>query len=396
MGRKIWVICIIILGMMMGMPSMVGAAPSVIWDGEVELPSGTFDFVPTNNQSASYGINNFTDLGALVAANQSAGFSINISDEWYASLGSFWINGINGTNNEPWTPTSKSWSILINDVPASEGLNKNTLKNGDVVSFWFCPTNSTTFEPIIDEATYVLNITLKPTTVIWDGEVELPSGTFDFVPTNNQSASYGINNFTDLGALVAANQSAGFSINISDEWYASLGSFWINGINGTNNEPWTPTSKSWSILINDVPASEGLSKNTLKNGDVVSFWFCPTNSTTFEPIIGEATYVLNISAVIESSTRGSSSGGSGGGTGHATIVKLVDEEEQTVAPEEPQSEEDEGQVAPDEDADTDSAEQPDTPDAETEEDKNDLPGFEGIVAVFGLLLSSIFIMKRRV
>ncbi|WP_167879475.1 DUF4430 domain-containing protein, partial [Methanococcoides sp. NM1] len=259
------------MGTILVMPSMVGAAPSVIWDGEVELPSGAFDFVPTNNQSASYEINNFTDLGALVAANQSAGFSINISDEWYASFGSFWINGINGTNNEPWGPSSKSWSILINDVPASEGLSKNTLKNGDVVSFWFCPTNSTTFEPIIDEATYVLNITLKPTTVIWDGEVELPSGTFEFVPTNNQSASYEINNFTDLGALVAANQSAGFSINISDEWYASFGSFWINGINGTNNEPWSPTSKSWSILINDVPASEGLSKNTLKNGDVVSF-----------------------------------------------------------------------------------------------------------------------------
>ncbi|SES81396.1 protein of unknown function, partial [Methanococcoides vulcani] len=162
MGKNMWVICIIVLGTIMVMPSMVGAAPSVIWDGEVELPSGTFDFVPANNQSASYEINNFTDLGALVAANQSAGFSINISDEWYASFGSFWINGINGTNNEPWGPSSKSWSILINDVPASEGLSKNTLKNGDVVSFWFCPTNSTTFEPILGEATYVLNITLKP------------------------------------------------------------------------------------------------------------------------------------------------------------------------------------------------------------------------------------------
>ncbi|SET12351.1 hypothetical protein SAMN04488587_0047, partial [Methanococcoides vulcani] len=148
----------------------------------------------------------------------------------------------------------------------------------------------------------------------------------------------------------------------------------------------------------DVPASEGLSKNTLKNGDVVSFWFCPTNSTTFDPIIGEATYVLNISVAIESSTRGSS----GGGAGHATIVKVVDEEEQTVTPEEPQTvtpeepqpDEEDGQVAPD--ADAGLAEQSDAPNPEAEEPKKGLPGFEGIVAVFGLLLSAIFIVRRRV
>jgi len=75
-------------------------------------------------------------------------------------------------------------------------------------------------------------------------------------------------------------------------------------------------------------------------------------------------------------------------------VKVAPEEE-TVTPEEPEAVED----SPASEEENAAEPQPEEPaielNVETEEAQNDTPGFEGIFAVFGLLFSAMFIMKRR-
>ncbi|WP_067048345.1 outer membrane protein assembly factor BamB family protein [Methanofollis ethanolicus] len=274
-------------------------APTTIWDGSVSLSDTTFTFVPSNNASASYEINRTTDLGALDTAATEVGFTFNASDAWYASYGSFLLEDIEGIANEDWTKSNaKSWSIFVNGSPAPSGLGANDLKDGDELTFYYCPTNSTTYAPLIDEAAYVvaidINVSSGPT-VIWDGSVALSDTTFTFVPSNNASASYEINRTTDLGALDTAATEGGLTFNASDAWYASYGSFLLEDIEGIANEDWTKlNAKSWSIFVNGSPAPSGLGANDLEDGDELTFYYCPTNSTTYAPIIDEATYVLII------------------------------------------------------------------------------------------------------
>ena len=261
----------------------------VLFDGTVTLTNGsTFAFVPSNNASASYTVNSTTDLGALTAT----GLPFNASDKWYASYGSFYINSIEGIENEAWP--NNTWAIYINDVPAPKGLGGNELEDGDNVKFYFCPANATTYAYITEDASYLLNITVNTIPdILFDGTVTLTNGsTFAFVPSNNASASYTVNSTTDLGALTAT----GLPFNASDKWYASYGSFYINSIEGIENEAWP--NNTWAIYINDVPAPKGLGGNELEDGDNVKFYFCPANATTYAYITEDASYLLNITVSV--------------------------------------------------------------------------------------------------
>ncbi len=296
---KIALFSVLLLGLFVPSTATATAPPSgptVIWDGTVNVTSGTFDFVPTNNVSASYSWYNLTDLGVLEAAADSGNLTLNISDAYYSSMSSFFLVGINGTVNEPWGPNSKSWSIFVNGNAVTSGLGANELCDGDVVTFWYCPTNATTYAPITSEATYVMNVTLNipDPEVIWEGSVNVTSGTFDFVPTSNASASYSWFNLTDLGVLEFASDCGNLSLNISDAYYSSMSSFFLVGINGTVNEPWAPHSKSWSIFVNGNAVTSGLGANELCDGDVVTFWYCPSDPTTYAALTDEATYVMNV------------------------------------------------------------------------------------------------------
>ena len=128
----------------------------ILFDGTVTLTNGTiFSFVPSNNASASYIVNSTTDLGALIAT----GLAFNASDTWYAAYGSFWLESIEGIENEVWP--NNTWCIYINDAPASNGLGGNELEDGDNVKFYFCPANATTYAYIIENASYLVDITVS-------------------------------------------------------------------------------------------------------------------------------------------------------------------------------------------------------------------------------------------
>ncbi|WP_265582484.1 outer membrane protein assembly factor BamB family protein [Methanofollis aquaemaris] len=138
--------------------------PETIFDGTVSLTDTTFTFVPSNNVTGSYQVNRTTDLGALDAAADLGGFTFNASDAWYGSYGSFSLESINGIANEDWTqPAARSWSIFINNQSATRGLGGNTLKDGDLLAFFYCPVNQTTYAPLIEEADAVVRCRVSMT-----------------------------------------------------------------------------------------------------------------------------------------------------------------------------------------------------------------------------------------
>ena len=259
---------------------------TVLWEGNVTLTNETtFSYVPSNNASASYTVSTTTDLGALIAT----GLTLNASDSWYASYGSFSINSIGGIENEPWVAgVSRSWAIFVNDAQAPKGLSGNNLVDGDNVKFYFCPWGGMT--ALTENASYLVNITVNVVDILFEGTVTLKNETtFSYVPSNNASASYTVSTTTDLGALIAT----GLTLNASDSWYASYGSFSINSIGGIENEPWVAgVSRSWAIFVNDAQAPKGLSGNNLVDGDNVKFYFCPWGGMT--ALTENASYLVNI------------------------------------------------------------------------------------------------------
>jgi len=129
--------------------------PTIIWQGGVTLIKGTtFAFTACNEPYNTYEVNATTDMGALNAT----GLTYNASDEWYATYGSFLLESIAGIANEPWAPDSKSWAIFVNDAPAPMGLSGNDLVDGDNVKFYFLPWDPVTYEPLVEQAAYLVNI----------------------------------------------------------------------------------------------------------------------------------------------------------------------------------------------------------------------------------------------
>lgn len=133
------------------------ASPYTIYHDEVELDTGTFSFVPSNNASASYDVNLRTDLGALyVASDDGLEFTYNATDTWYTYYNAFYLVDINGITDDP--ENSMAWFIYINDELTPYGLGNNTVSDNDQVKFMYCPYSTQTWMPDEDNATYQVKI----------------------------------------------------------------------------------------------------------------------------------------------------------------------------------------------------------------------------------------------
>jgi len=432
----------------------------VLYDETVNLTSGqTFDFTAKDG-TVYTDLPIETDLGAL----QSTGLDFVANDEWYDLYGSFFLESIEGVENA--ADWSYSWAIYINDVYASVGLSQNTLEDGDNVKFYYLPYDPVSYEALIDQALYLVDIdvditsapvanftanrtsgvaplaveftdlsTNSPTSWAWDfendgtvdsteqnpiytystagtytvnltvsnaggsdeeiktdyivvsGPVLAPVANFtadktrgvsplaveftdasintptswawDFdndgsVDSTEQNPSYTYSTAgtytvnltatnsagsdseiktgyitvglqvlydetvnltsgqtfdftakdgtvytdlpieTDLGAL----QSTGLDFVANDEWYDLYGSFFLESIEGVENA--ADWSYSWAIYINDVYASVGLSQNTLEDGDNVKFYYLPYDPVSYEALIDQALYLVDIDVDITS------------------------------------------------------------------------------------------------
>lgn len=155
-------LCICLVG-------VVSAEPVKIFDGTVTLEDGTFTFVPYNNLSNSYPIENMTDFGALNTASHVGDFTYNVTDQYYQKYGSFFLDDINNITNvyDFTTQSGSSWFIYVNNNLTSVGLGQNIVKDGDNVQFIYAPyTIDENWNTIIDKtnATHEVDIDVNKAT----------------------------------------------------------------------------------------------------------------------------------------------------------------------------------------------------------------------------------------
>jgi hypothetical protein len=131
----------------------------ILYDDAVYLME-TDVSVEAINSGSSYDVSERSDLGALLAS----GLNYSISDKWYADYGSFYLVGIEGIEEKTWP--GAGWGIYINDVAADYGLGLNDVEDGDVISFYYAPYDSSTYAQILDDATYVVHITVSDETPV--------------------------------------------------------------------------------------------------------------------------------------------------------------------------------------------------------------------------------------
>jgi hypothetical protein len=131
----------------------------ILYDDAVYLME-TDVSVEASNSGSSYDVSERSDLGALLAS----GLNYSTSDKWYADYGSFYLVGIEGIEEKTWP--GAGWGIYINGVAADYGLGLNDVEDGDVVSFYYAPYNSSSNEQFLDDATYVVHITVSDETPV--------------------------------------------------------------------------------------------------------------------------------------------------------------------------------------------------------------------------------------
>jgi outer membrane protein assembly factor BamB len=201
---------------------------ATIWKGNVTLINGTTcSFVPCNNASACYLVNSTTDLGALSAT----GLAFNATDTWYATFGSFFIESIEGIENEVWP--DNTWAIFINNAPPPLGFGANNLKNGDTVKFYFCPSDPNTFAYLIDNASYLVNITVViPSAELFDtGAPEQPYPSLSGRHYGTLTPSHDVNVTTLFTRACAGTGGHTEQVRLWNDTWSGIEGHW-NGYNG--------------------------------------------------------------------------------------------------------------------------------------------------------------------
>jgi outer membrane protein assembly factor BamB len=272
------------------------------WSGTVSLADGqTFEVTPFNNESAVYSINRTSAFGALDAAAMKGGFNYTIQETaWGLFLYS--IGGI-AYNETTWD----SWLYSVNGVPAEVGAADYSLREGDIVTYWYGPWGSSP-----ETARAAVNITVSIQASGGGGgdggggggdsspswvSVTLAAGTFNITATNS-GKTYTVDRQTALGALDAT----GIAYTINDAYYQEYGSLFIDSIRGRANEG----TAGWMYQVNAESPGVGANAYAVQNGDEVVFFWSEGMSST--PATSRDTIFIRVV------TPGSSSGGSGSGS----------------------------------------------------------------------------------
>jgi hypothetical protein len=139
--------------------SEIESSLTVLYEGTVDVMEKDFDFTASNSGS-SYPVSQRTDLGALLGT----GLDCYISDSWYSVFDSFLLESIAGIESQQYP--GAGWGIYVNGVATNYGIGANAVSDGDVVSFYYAPYDTETYAQNIDEATYVVHITVNDETPV--------------------------------------------------------------------------------------------------------------------------------------------------------------------------------------------------------------------------------------
>ena len=268
--------------------------PVMFFNDTVTLLQGTFVA-----QGTDHTLNTLSPLGALDAAAEAGTFSYAITDKKWSD-GYMLLDDIG-----PYTfiknDTAKfSWICLLNGVEVdvyntSYDNGQASLNNNDEVLFYYGDVKAGV-TPETADAIVRIKVQVSGATPVFDGTVTLTEGTFECAPPNSENV-YTVDNLTPLGALNAIATTQGFTYNITDKKYDSLGILLLNDIGSYlyNRD----AGLGWTCYINNVFLDEwgsapdnGLNKYALLDGDEVAFYYGedagPGNATAFVKIVVDA------------------------------------------------------------------------------------------------------------
>ncbi|WP_231585493.1 fasciclin domain-containing protein [Methanosarcina sp. WWM596] len=129
---------------------------TVLYNDTVNL---TEENVKFRNASLNYTIANLTDFGALYATGLD--FNAALAQNMTGNVTNmtnvpFVFKSIEGVENN--NTTGEMWFVYINGEPAKEYFGINPVSYGDKLNFWY--TTGKSGEALIENATYVINITI--------------------------------------------------------------------------------------------------------------------------------------------------------------------------------------------------------------------------------------------
>ncbi|WP_321430990.1 hypothetical protein [uncultured Methanolobus sp.] len=230
----------------------------------------------TGDSVATIYLNEFIDVGTV--ATWMAGSGSATASTWQSPAMDYTLNGV--TLNGPLGNYYSDYTGVDNN---SDGIGDTAVDHGDQ------GTDSYPLVAPMEDGGFTTMQTLADMTVD-----QVAGETYKYTPYDNPDEEYTIDSMTDIGVLIAS----GIEFEASDRYYGSMGSFWIDGMAGIDNEPYSATEVyyNWYIYINDVKCETGLGNvaNTLVNDSKVSFYYAPTVGTD-EDIAGSL-YAIHLTA----------------------------------------------------------------------------------------------------
>ena len=135
-----------------------------------------------------------------------------------------------------------------------------------------------------------------PQEIIWQGDITLINGTTFDKTAHNSGVSYEINRTTALGALDAAAEEGIFNYIISDEYYLSWGSLFVDSIADIPNEGYN----GWMYWVNypeEPMPMVSAEQFVLEDGDVVTWYW----SSSMEMTPADSPMLVNVNVAVKSS-----------------------------------------------------------------------------------------------
>jgi PKD repeat protein len=250
----------------------------ILYDGNVTLNPGTFDFTAYNT-GTEYQIDSLTPHGALDAASKIAGFDYNATDKKWASMGTMLLDDVDVYNYDSSVTPKLCWAYAVNgvkkdDFSSTEGISVYRVNDGDLVEFYYGKEADT-----IENATAIIRtlVTIRDQDVIFDGDVTLLPGTFNFTAYNS-GLEYQINSITPHGALDAASNLGGFVYNATDKKWGTMGTMLLDDIGEYHYDGEASPKLCWAYAVNgvvknDYSTTEGISVYELQNNDRVEYFY---------------------------------------------------------------------------------------------------------------------------
>lgn len=245
------------------LPAASGGDPESItaftgWSGNgTLLTDRTLEIPTTNNVSANRTTDQRSVLGALDAAATLGGFNYTVREEEWGPF----IYSIGGIQYDE--TTGDAWFFMVNNMTAAVNAGAYLLQDGDLVTFWYGPEDST---PGI--ADYV--VTFRASIPEWI-PVTLTPGLFSITATNS-GIEYTVDRLTPLGALDAS----GTPYTVDDSYYQEYGSLFIDSIQERENAG----ASGWMYQVNDIVPPVGPNTYTLDDGDEVVFYWSESMEST--------------------------------------------------------------------------------------------------------------------